>query len=144
MKLHIIIKSSLLKTTLILVLYAVFPPVYLCAQTESETYLGSDLITHRFRPSVSPRQLAEKVVIPAFDANQSGVSSTAIQQINALVLDKLNRTPAQRKISSQLIYTARMLQNQPAAEGVPYLETGVELDSKNRLFVDIVAAFLIV
>jgi hypothetical protein len=62
-----------------------------------------------------------------------------VEQINALEEDKQSRTPVQRKISSRLIYTARMLQGQAAAPGVPVLFTNLELDEQNNFFVDITA-----
>src|SRR5262249_50906075 len=67
------------------------------------------------------------------------MSIAAAQQINLLLADKAARTPAQRKLSSKLIYTARMLRGLPAAPGVPSLETGVEVDDETNLLVDITA-----
>src|SRR5882724_6420670 len=49
------------------------------------------------------------------------------------------RTAAQKKISSKLIYTARMLQGLPAAPDVPSLETGVDVDADGNVLVDITA-----
>jgi hypothetical protein len=62
-----------------------------------------------------------------------------MQQMSALLLDKKQRTPAQAKISSRVLYTSRMLQGLPAALGVQYLRTGVELDDQNNILVDIKA-----
>jgi subtilase family protein len=62
-----------------------------------------------------------------------------MQQMNALLQEKKSRTPAQAKISSQVLYTARMLQGQPVAPGVAELQTGLELDPQNNLYVDIAA-----
>ncbi|MBZ5704478.1 MAG: S8 family serine peptidase [Acidobacteriia bacterium] len=94
---------------------------------------GTDFNTHRFQP--------QGMSIPA--RNTSGkpvtISTTAFQQINALELDKIQRTRTQAKISSRVLYTSRMLQGLPAAIGVQYLRTGLELDNQNNIFVDIKA-----
>src|SRR5256885_6713452 len=81
--------------------------------------------THVFHPVVSPDALALNASGQVIRSS-GAMSASAAQQINALVADKAARTPAQRKISSKLIYTARMLQGLPAAPGVASLETGVE------------------
>ena len=62
-----------------------------------------------------------------------------MQQIETLEQEKQSRTPNQQKISSRLIYTARMLRGQAAAPGIPVLYTNLELDEQNNLFVDIKA-----
>jgi hypothetical protein len=69
----------------------------------------------------------------------NGFGVTAAEQAQALQQDKAARTPAQRKIDSNLIYTTRMLAGKPVANGVPYLYTGVDLDAHNNLVVDMVA-----
>ena len=93
--------------------------------------------THRFQPPAATRST------DASSAKQSAaageLSDSVVQQINALEQDKQSRTETQRKISSHLLYTARMLQGQAAAPGVPVLYTNLELDEQNNLFVDIAA-----
>jgi hypothetical protein len=96
-----------------------------------------DVTTHKFRPKVSPAGIVPPLPAGVPATNQWGIGAGAAQQIDALVQDKLLRTPAQKKISSQLLYTIRMLRGQPTAAGVPYLETDVEIDDNNNLFVDI-------
>jgi hypothetical protein len=92
---------------------------------------------HRFQPPVSARSAD---ALPTNDvANPGELSESALRQIDALEEDKQARTPTQRKISSRLIYTARMLQGQSAAPGIPVLYTNLELDEQNNLFVDIAA-----
>jgi hypothetical protein len=63
----------------------------------------------------------------------------AQQQIVALEQEKGSRTPTQLKIDSNLLYTMRMLAGKPAAPGVDFLNTGVDLDENNNLIVDITA-----
>ena len=70
-------------------------------------------------------------------AQTNAISDTAISQVSALLLEKDSRTPAQRKIDSNLLYTARMARNLPPAAGVPTLETGIEVLAGNRVVVDI-------
>ena len=99
---------------------------------------GTDAITHRFRPVVSP-DLVRLDSSGAIVQSDAAIAVSATQQINALLLDKQVRTPAQRKISSKLLYTARMLQGLAAAPGVPSLATGVDVDNDGNVLVDIAA-----
>jgi hypothetical protein len=48
-----------------------------------------------------------------------------------------SRTPAQRKINSQLLYEIYRLQGTAAQKGVPTEPTGVRIDDKQRAFVDV-------
>jgi len=61
------------------------------------------------------------------------------QQIQLLEVEKISRTTTQQKIDSNLLYTARMLAGHEAAPGIAYLNTGIDLDQKNNLVVDIKA-----
>ena len=115
-------------TTFVLLLLTAFPAT-MFAQGN-----GAVPKTHRFQPA-TPRPVAQAGV-------QSGgkeLSAAAVEQISALERDKQSRTAAQKKISSRLLYTARMLQGQAAAAGIPVLYTGLELDEQNNLYVDIAA-----
>jgi hypothetical protein len=58
-------------------------------------------------------------------------------QIRALQAEKGSRTQVQRKLSSQLLYAARMRRGQPVAEGISALRTGVEVDAAGRTLVDL-------
>ena len=58
-------------------------------------------------------------------------------QIRALQAEKAARTPAQRKLSSQLLYAARMRRGLPVAAGVSALRTDVEVDAAGRALVDL-------
>ncbi|MEO7253606.1 MAG: hypothetical protein ABIZ64_05095, partial [Casimicrobium sp.] len=51
-----------------------------------------------------------------------GVSASATSQIVALLADKEQRTKAQQKVDSQLLYGARMASQREVAPGVPALE----------------------
>ncbi|MGC2321395.1 MAG: S8 family serine peptidase, partial [Terriglobales bacterium] len=97
----------------------------------------TDLQFHKFEPKVAPDRAA-----PA-DTNQgqtvSGISVNAARQMQALQQEKASRTPAQRKIDSNILYTIRMLAGQPAAPGVDFLYTGVDLDAQDNVVVDMVA-----
>ena len=95
---------------------------------------AGSITTHRFQP--------KGVSLPARNtssARPTTISPSALQQISALMLDKKQRTPAQAKISSGILYTSRMLQGLPAAIGVQYLWTNLELDTHDNLYVDITA-----
>ncbi|MGA9391889.1 MAG: S8 family serine peptidase [Candidatus Sulfotelmatobacter sp.] len=103
-----------------------------------QTPKPTDLQFHKFQPKVAPeRQVAgapgQGTILP------NGMSLTAAQQIQALQQEKNSRTPAQQKIDSNILYTIRMLAGKPAAPGVSYLYTGVDLDASNNIVTDIVA-----
>jgi hypothetical protein len=97
---------------------------------------GVDLNTHKFQ---SQGMSSQAYVAPGTAAKPTAISPAALQQISALLQDKKARTPAQAKISSRVLYTARMLEGLPAAVGVPYLQTDLELDGQNNLYLDITA-----
>ncbi len=103
----------------------------------SNAQAPTDLQFHRFQPKVAPDLVASTAESSSIGSN--ALSAAAAQQIQALQLEKAARTPAQRKIDSNLLYTSRMLAGEPAAPSVPYLYTGVELDSANNLAVEMVA-----
>ncbi len=51
--------------------------------------------------------------------------------------EKSSRSPAQRKINSQVLYEVYRAQGVAAAKGVPSGPTGVELDKNKRALVDV-------
>jgi hypothetical protein len=102
-----------------------------------QTATPTDLRFHKFQPKVAPGQESPGAGSQAILPN--GMSLAAAQQIQALQQEKASRTPAQQKIDSNVLYTIRMLAGKPAAPGVPYLYTGVDLDAKNNIVTDIIA-----
>ena len=78
-------------------------------------------------------------MVPAFAQEQ--IPAAGIAQIRALLLDKANRTPAQLKLDSQIIYNSRVALGQPAAVGVsPSFRPGALEKSRDGLIhVDISA-----
>ena len=60
-----------------------------------------------------------------------GVSSQVLGQISALSADKASFTPVQRKISSRLLYAARIARGEAIAQGVPILQ--INLPDVNNL-----------
>jgi hypothetical protein len=67
------------------------------------------------------------------------VSPSVVLQIQSLMDDKGSRTPAQNKISSQLLYAARMYEGLAAAPGVPILRTNVVPTAAGRVAIDVIA-----
>ena len=65
------------------------------------------------------------------------VNANVAKQIQALQAAKLNRTPAQQKLDSQLIYAGMMERGEPLAEGVPTLRVELDRDEKGLVLVDI-------
>lgn len=77
---------------------------------------------------------------PAAAADQTangGISTSALQQIQALTADKLQRTPTQQKISSQLLYAAKLRHGQLAASGVSNFHAAVAAQADGTTIVDI-------
>ncbi|HLJ26875.1 MAG TPA: S8 family serine peptidase [Candidatus Angelobacter sp.] len=119
---------------ILLVLFLVTASISVSGQSTKDT--GTDLQFHKFQPDVAPDK-----AVTASDAQSSisGIGVTALQQMQALQQDKAARTPAQQKIDSNIIYTMRMMAGKPVAAGVPYLNTGIDLDANNNIVVDMVA-----
>ena len=76
---------------------------------------------------------------PAQSAPAQTVSQTALQQIGALASEKAARTPAQKKIDSNLLAELKMSRGQPVAKGVPRIDTGVAVEPGGMVLVDIKA-----
>jgi len=119
---------------LALLLIAILPTLVLAQTVTDES--GVVVKIHRFQ---APAVAQTAPPASAAGAKKGELSASAIQQIDALEQDKQTRTPAQVKISSHLIYTARMLQGQQAAPGIPVLHTNLELDEQNNMLVDMKA-----
>jgi hypothetical protein len=98
---------------------------------------GSKL--HKFHPKVAPQMAAKFASAQDLRPSENGMSAFAARQISALNKEKESRTPAQKKIDSNVLYTARMLGGQPAAPSVNSLNTGIDLDEHNNIVVDMVA-----
>jgi Subtilase family/S-layer homology domain len=73
-------------------------------------------------------------------AQSTQMSDQAASQIRALLAEKESRNAAQQKIDSQLLYTSRMARGMEAAPGVATLDTGIPVDAKGMVEVDIRAA----
>jgi len=120
-------------TSLVVLLFLIIAAlsVFSFAQTVTDEN-GSVIKIHRFQPPAAAP--------PASTVGKPGeLSQSAIDQINALEEEKQSRTPAQKKINSRLLHTARMLQGKPAVPGLPVLRSGLEVDDQNNLLVEITA-----
>ena len=73
-------------------------------------------------------------------AGQQNITAAVMQQIQALEDEKGSRTPAQKKIDSQLLYATKMERAQPIASGVSSLHVDVGASEQGRVVVDISAA----
>ena len=67
------------------------------------------------------------------------MSENAARQINSLIQEKESRTPAQRKIDSQLLYAAKQNRGESITNEVSSLEVNVNADEKGFVPVDIQA-----
>jgi hypothetical protein len=133
-------RAALLTLVFVGVLFESFPVLAQIAPMPnlSGQDSGVDVRTHKFRPRISP-DLAALDASGAALKGEAAIGQSAAQQINALLREKKARTAAEKKISSKLIYTARMLQGLPAAPDVAWLETGVDVDDDGNVLVDITA-----
>ena len=71
------------------------------------------------------------------DAN--GIAPEGLAQIEALLREKETRSPAERKIDSQLLYARRMQQGLPVAPGVQRLEVQLPYAPDGHLILDVKA-----
>jgi hypothetical protein len=79
---------------------------------------------------------------PAPQQTVIDIAPSALAQIDALLQEKDNRTPAQRKIDSQLIYGIRIGRGEPVAAGVQTLAVDLARDIESdasRIVVDVTA-----
>ncbi|HKA36977.1 MAG TPA: S8 family serine peptidase, partial [Thermoanaerobaculia bacterium] len=74
---------------------------------------------------------------PALLAQSDWIGPEALAQMKAIADDKRARTPAQKKIDSNLIYASRQTRGQPAATGVPMLQTFIDVGPAGDTVVDI-------
>jgi len=76
--------------------------------------------------------------VPA-TAQERELSASAKQQIEVLMQEKAARSPAQRKISSHLLYEVNRQRGHAMFQAVPTLRSGVKVDRGGRTTVDIKA-----
>ena len=81
-------------------------------------------------------------LVAAVDSPRSaiGVSPAPASAATLAESEKDSRTPAQRKINSQLLYEIYRLRGQDKEKGVPPGDTGVKVDTRGRALVDVRAA----
>ena len=70
-------------------------------------------------------------------AQATDISPEVLAQITALIQEKESRTPAQRKIDSQLIYAIKMGRGEAIASGVETLATDLPYENDGRLVLDV-------
>src|SRR5262245_51668864 len=70
-------------------------------------------------------------------AQPAAIGPELAAQIRAIQAEKASRTPAQRKLSSRLLYRSRIHRGLPAVPGVPAPRAEVELDAAGRALVDL-------
>ena len=72
-------------------------------------------------------------------AQELPIGASARQQIEALMQEKASRSPAQRKISSDLLFEVRRQRGDAIVQAVPGLRTSVRADRAGRVLDDIKA-----
>ncbi|MGO8676282.1 MAG: LamG-like jellyroll fold domain-containing protein [Limisphaerales bacterium] len=75
--------------------------------------------------------------LPVWGTLPEDLGQGARGQIRALLDEKATRTPAQRKMESQLVHAVKGRRGEPFVAGVPNLEMDVNLEPDGRLRVDI-------
>lgn len=82
---------------------------------------------------------AQQAPDPVPPAEDEEIPAEAADQIAAIQADKDARTPAERKVASNLLYAAAEEAGGPAVAGAPELESTAEVDRGGRTEVDISA-----
>ena len=72
-------------------------------------------------------------------AQQPPIRADAVAQINALLQEKAQRTPAQKKISSRLLLGIKKRQGDVLLNAVPALRTPIDVGVDRKTLVDIKA-----
>lgn len=80
-----------------------------------------------------------RVRATANSQSQNRLSKEALRQIQALLLEKESRTPAQQKLDSQLVYAIKMQRSESIATGVQTLAVDVGADDLGTVVVDVTA-----
>jgi len=65
------------------------------------------------------------------------IQESALRQMKSLMDEKVSRTPAQKKINSQILYTYKMRNGQPLTSEVATLQTDIVKDADGKIKVDI-------
>ena len=65
------------------------------------------------------------------------IQPSALRQIQSLIDEKESRTPAQKKINSQILYAFKMQDGKPITPEVPSLRVNLLKDSQGRIKVNI-------
>jgi VCBS repeat-containing protein len=79
------------------------------------------------------------VAAPAGAAEPPAVSDPVAEQIAAIAAEKATRTPAERKVDSNLLYAAREAAGHRAVDGAPQLRSTVEPRTDGTVEVDLTA-----
>jgi subtilisin-like proprotein convertase family protein len=98
--------------------------------------------TYRKRTRLVPRVVLTVFALAAGSSSAlaqatGALPASALQQINELTAEKENRTPAQRKISSSLLYTAKMKRGVSITPSVRSLIPAVPVTDDGRVSVEI-------
>src|SRR5438093_3401320 len=113
--------------------------------------MRASLVIHRFLYSTlacaiavgtvssSSRLHANAGQEPQAQARAADIAPEALAQIEALIREKDTRSPAHRKIDSQLLYELKMKTGRPIATGVDALETDVPYAVDGHVVVDVKA-----
>lgn len=83
--------------------------------------------------------LAGIALSAAASAQEPRISATAVQQIQTLMQEKASRTPAQRRVSSDLLFEARRQRGEAVVQGLTSVRSSVRSDASGRVQVDIKA-----
>jgi hypothetical protein len=128
--------SSFVRATILAVL--VTHAAILNAQQTKDTTARdatTDVHYHKFLPAITPGASDDSGVT----RTQTELDTLVGQQIALFQQEKAARTPAQQKIDSNVLYTIRMMRGQQPVPGIPSLYTGVDLDDKSNVAVEMVA-----
>jgi len=91
---------------------------------------------NRVLPSALSLLLTSSILSGAAPGSAERINDRALQQIRTLHQEKGSRTPAQRKLDSQLVYAARRARGEAIAAGVPTLVPDLKVQTDGKVLVD--------
>ena len=90
-----------------------------------------------FAVALSVTSSTSRLAARGAQQEDNGIAPSAMAQIQALLEEKESRTPAERKIDSQLLYARRMELGVPIAPGVQTLDVDVPRGDDGHVIVDV-------
>ena len=96
--------------------------------------IGLALLLALSSPAARPAAAGQQAKPGAPD---NTIAPSALAQMNALIVDKMARSPVQQKMDSNLIYGARIVSGRPIVNGLPTVQIYLPMSADNRVLLDV-------